>query len=346
MSKIVALLVALFIHSCGWGQSGRFGIEILHAGTSVSIRGLSVVSDQIIWVSGSKGMVGRSVNAGKNWKWITVKGFEQTEFRDIEAFDGNNAVIMGVGSPAYILKTNDGGDSWKIVFEDRRPNMFLDAMDFCNFQKGMVVGDPINGHPFVAVTDDSGNTWKELSPANHGMAVDSGEAFFAASGSNIRYFFNGEYRIVSGGRKSRLLQQGKATELALLQGTESTGANAIDIFDDGVPDKPGKRMVIVGGDFSADSVGTGNCLYSTDGGKSCKKPVTPPLGYRSVVEFISKKELIACGLNGVDYSNDAGRNWTSLSTEGFHVVRIARVGSSVFLAGNRGRIARLTLNRP
>ena len=50
---------------------------------------------------------------------------------------------------------------------------------------------------------------------------------------------------MSGGRKSRLLQQGKATELALLQGTESTGANAIDIFDDGVPDKPGKRMVIV-----------------------------------------------------------------------------------------------------
>lgn len=342
MRKLVAFYLGLFIHSCGWAQPNSLELEILTSGTPSGLRGLSVVNDNIVWVSGSKGTVGKSLNAGKNWKWMTVKGFENTEFRDIEAFDANNAVIMGIGSPAYILKTNDGGDTWKIVLEDRRPEMFLDAMDFCNFQKGMVIGDPINGHPYIAVTNNSGNTWEELKPEDHGLKVDSGEAFFAASGSNLRYFCNGDYLIVSGGKKSRLLREKSSYSLPLMQGKESTGANAIDIYDRGMPDKPGKRMVIVGGDFMADSIANGNCVYSTDGGKSWKQSNTPPHGYRSGVEFIGPKDLIACGLNGVDYSRDGGKNWNKISSQGFHVVKIARIGSSIFLAGNKGTVGRLT----
>ena len=66
-------------------------VEILTSGTKTSLRGLSVVNDNILWVSGSGGIVGKSSNGGKTWKWITVPGFEKTEFRDIEAFDANVA---------------------------------------------------------------------------------------------------------------------------------------------------------------------------------------------------------------------------------------------------------------
>src|SRR5688572_26974251 len=89
-------------------------VEILTSGTKTSLRGLCVVSDKIIWVSGSAGTVGRSVDKGKTWKWITVKGFEKTEFRDIEAFDEKTAIIMGITEPAVILKTTDRGDSWQV----------------------------------------------------------------------------------------------------------------------------------------------------------------------------------------------------------------------------------------
>src|SRR6476660_3425577 len=82
-------------------------VILLTSGTKTSLRGLSVVNDNVIWVSGSHGMVGKSLNSGKNWNWMTVKGFEKVEFRDIEAFDGNTAIIMAVDSPAYILKTID-----------------------------------------------------------------------------------------------------------------------------------------------------------------------------------------------------------------------------------------------
>src|SRR6187549_4164108 len=83
-------------------------VEILNTGVKTSIRGLSVVNNNIVWVSGSNGMVGKSSNAGKNWKWMVVKGFEKSDFRDIEAFDANIAIIMAIAepenAPAYILK--------------------------------------------------------------------------------------------------------------------------------------------------------------------------------------------------------------------------------------------------
>ena len=43
---------------------------------------------------------------------------EQLDFRDIEAFDGITAVIMGVGEPGLILRTEDGGANWRTVFID------------------------------------------------------------------------------------------------------------------------------------------------------------------------------------------------------------------------------------
>ena len=110
-------------------------VEVLTSGTKTSLRGLSVVNDNVVWVSGSNGMVGKSSNGGKNWKWMTVKGFEKKQFRDIEAFDANTAIIMGIAEPAYILKTTDGGETWKVVFENKTKGMFLDAMDFVNSQQ-------------------------------------------------------------------------------------------------------------------------------------------------------------------------------------------------------------------
>jgi len=71
------------------------------------------------------------------------------------------------------------------------------------------------------------------------------------------------------------------------------------------------------------------------------KPSEPPHGYRSCIEFLDKKEIIACGLNGIDYTLDGGRSWKWISKEGFHVCRIAKFGSAVFLAGRNGKIAKL-----
>lgn len=100
-------------------------------------------------------------------------------------------------------------------------------------------------------------------------------------------------------------------------------------------------MIIAGGDFNADSSVTKNCFYTTNKGKTWNKPEIAPHGYRSCVEYFSKKKVYSCGLNGVDYSKDGGKNWEWISKEGFHVVRAAKEGKTVFLAGGNGKIAKI-----
>ena len=102
----------------------------------------------VVWASGSRGTIGKSTDGGKTWKWSIVKGFEQRDFRDIEAFDAATAVIIAVDAPAYILKTVDGGESWKIVYENKKEGMFLDALEFWNEVSGIVIGDPIDRKVF------------------------------------------------------------------------------------------------------------------------------------------------------------------------------------------------------
>lgn len=308
-------------------------IKILSDSVQSSLRGLSVVTNKIIWVSGSNGMVGKSVDAGITWKWLQVKGFEKTEFRDIEAFDGKSAIVLGVGEPAFLLKTRDGGDSWKVVYRNETKGMFLDAMAFSDDKHGIVVGDPIDGRFFIVKTSDNGETWQSV-PTMKRPAADIGEACFASSGTNVRTLNRYDAVFVSGGLSSHIFLNDRKILLPLLKGKESTGANSIAV-------KNRKTMIVVGGDFLQKDLAKGNSVFTVDGGNSWSRPKTPPTGYRSCVEYLSGQNWITCGLNGVDVSHDDGIHWERISDEGFHVCRKAKNGTAVYLAGNGGRVARL-----
>ncbi len=310
-------------------------IVMVHADKPVSLRGLSVVDNRTIWVSGSKGTVGRSTDGGRQWTWFTVKGYEQVDFRDIEAFDEKTAVIMGIAEPGYILKTFNGGESWKLVYADSAKGVFFDAMEFWEDGRGMVIGDPLHGRMYMARSIDFGTQWQRTDSSKLPV-LDSGEAFFASSGTNVRPLNFEEACIVTGGARSRMYVRGKLSHLPLLQGKESTGANSVAVW---FRNRKAERIVVVGGDFARDTARDGNCIYSTDLGKNWKRPAIPPHGYRSCVEFIDRNTLLACGTSGVDISRDGGATWTLLSAEGFHVVRRAKYGKTIFLAGAKGHIA-------
>src|SRR4051794_4648234 len=320
-------------------------INILDSGRKTSLRGLSVVDDNVIWASGSNGTVARSTNGGKTFEWLTVNGYEQRDFRDIEAFDANTALIMAAAEPAIILKTKDGGKIWKKVFEDTTKGMFLDAMDFSEDKKhGVVIGDPIDNYIFLAVTQDSGEKWKPLNTHTGEYKTNDSEAFFAASGTNIKIFPDPIVHkivtfFVSGGKKSRLFIDDASKDLPIIQGEQSTGANSLAIHDR-------NKIVIVGGDFSHDTLQKDNCVLATLNYKTEQAeffaPLTPPHGYRSCVEYIIKDKLITCGTSGVDISNDGGINWELISTKSFNVCQKAKKGSKFFLAGSNGKIALLS----
>jgi photosystem II stability/assembly factor-like uncharacterized protein len=330
LKKLLILAICVLVAFYSDAQE----IELLATGKPVSIRGLSVFNDAIIWVSGSQGWVGLTIDSGKIWKWIRVPGFEKSDFRDIEAFSEHEAIIMGITDPAIILRTTDGGNNWKTVFEDSSKSAFLDAMDF-NENKAMAVGDPVVNKKYIINSNDKGISWykNKLSDAD---SMSYGEALFAASGSNIRLIPDKGYVLVSGGKKSRLYINSDSYNLLLNQGKETTGANSIAINPDNL-----NQAFIVGGDFSHDTVNSGNSLRIQLSPFAQSSPITPPHGYRSSVEYISSKKLLCCGTSGVDISLDGGNNWTLISTRGFHVCRKAKYGNSVILAGPNGTIARL-----
>ena len=316
-------------------------IQLLASGKKVSLRGLSVVSDKIIWVSGSSGSVARSIDGGNTFTWLPVIGYEKTDFRDIEAFDKNTAIIMGITEPAILLKTTDGGKNWRKVFEDATKGAFFDAMDFSNKDYGVLVGDPINNQLFIAQTQDGGEHWKVASPQGTYLNAKSGEAFFASSGTNIKMMSYGYNHFVfaSGGKASRLFHGNIIDSLPLIQGKQSTGANSIAIYKD-------KKAVIVGGDFAKDSISSNNCvLFDINLRESVPfiVPKTPPHGYRSCVIYINKKTLLTCGTSGIDISKDGGMNWELISKESYHVCQKAKKGKAIFLAGGNGRIAKLVI---
>ena len=312
-------------------------IEVLTSGTKTSIRGLSVVNDQVIWVSGSSGKVGKSVDGGAHWAWMTVKGFEKSDFRDIEAFDEKTAVIMSIAEPAYILKTYNGGESWKLAYVDSTKGIFLDAMEFWPDGRGVVIGDPIDGRMYMARTIDNGSNWQRTAPDKL-PALAVGEAFFASSGTNVRPLNYEEAVIVTGGKKSQIYLRGRLIALPIIQGGESTGANSLAVSYRG---NKTDKIVVIGGDFSRDTLRTNNCFYSTNLGKTWLAPKEGPHGYRSCVEFIDKNTLLACGTSGVDISKDDAKTWQLISPKSFHVCRRAKEGSAVFLAGVNGTIAKL-----
>jgi photosystem II stability/assembly factor-like uncharacterized protein len=288
--RILTLLFALFFVQL---VSAQYKIEVLDSNTftlgegiilsKTSFRGLSVVDDKTIWVSGSRGTFARSLDGGKTFTYTQLKGYGKSDFRDIEAFDANNAVMMSPGTPAYILTTNDGGNTWKEAYKNTDTAYFLDAMDFWDNKRGVIVGDPINKHFVLLHTEDGGNTWKEMDTTKTPTAIE-GEAVFAASGTSLRCWGKDEVGFVSGGYVSRFYisknngEKWKNYHLPIIQGNSSKGCFSFAIENN--------VLYFIGGDYQADSLTQSLFCYSFDEGKTFSYDDEWLGGYQSCIEII------------------------------------------------------------
>ncbi len=310
--------------------SQELHFEEIKIDTNYSFRGLSVVDDSIAWVSGNG--FGRSVNGGKNWSFKKVKNFEKLDFRTLYAFDGLTAIIANAGSPAYILRTEDGGENWIEVYRNNDSLAFFDGIDFWNEKEGIIYGDPIKGRMLLLQTKDGGKSWLELPEKDRPQCME-GEASFAASGTSIRCYDKQKVIIATGGKVSRLFilshkgQKWNSISTPITQGRNSTGIFSFAFFND-------SSGIIVGGDYLIDTMKTAHTFYTADSGKSWSFPVSPTGGYRECVEFINDKTAIAVGPGGADISENGGKDWLPLENEkSFHVIRKARKGKLVIAAG-------------
>lgn len=178
--------------------AGRPRLVFSQLGKDVSLRGLSVVDDRVVWVSGEKGTIALSNDGARSFEYRNPPEFAARDFRDIEGFDERRALALAVGAPARILLTTDGGTSWRAVYRNERPESFLDGFDFWDDRRGIAFGDPLDGRFLILSTEDGGATWTELPIPDRPLAFP-GEAAFAASGTSIRVFSGGRAVFGTGG---------------------------------------------------------------------------------------------------------------------------------------------------
>ena len=174
--------------------------------TTASFRGLSVVSDKVVWASGTGGTVIRTVDGGKTWNVITVPGAEKLDFRDIEAFNANTAFTLSIGNgeDSRIYKTTDGGKTWKQQFVDKNPKAFFDAIACWEAKNCIAMSDPVDGHYLLISTKD-GENWNPI-VSNQMPTAKDGEAAFAASGTCLITQGKKNAFLVTGGTDARVFK--------------------------------------------------------------------------------------------------------------------------------------------
>ncbi|MGB7864753.1 MAG: hypothetical protein WCF74_15270 [Candidatus Sulfotelmatobacter sp.] len=158
--------------------------------TTENLRGVSAVSQNIAWASGTHGTYLRTTDAGRTWLPAKVPNAATLDFRGIVAFSADEAFLMsaGPGDQSRIYHTSDAGRHWQLQFTATNPKSFFDSIAFWDRTHGIILGDPIPDETgklnFELLMTNDGQTWTPIPPAQLPPALEA-EAAFAASNSCI-----------------------------------------------------------------------------------------------------------------------------------------------------------------
>ncbi len=150
-------------------RPGAFEQLDVQAVGSESLRGLSVPSAGVVWVSGANGVVARTEDSGATWidAGIAEAAADGLDLRCIVAFDAQSAwaASSGPGEASRLFHTTDGGSSWTTVMTNADPEGFFDGLAFWDRKNGILLGDPTDGYLTILVTADAGQTWERRGDA-------------------------------------------------------------------------------------------------------------------------------------------------------------------------------------
>jgi photosystem II stability/assembly factor-like uncharacterized protein len=218
-------------------------------------------------------------------------------------------IIIGVGANGYIIKSTDGGKSWRNI-PDYYGKGTLRSVQFVNDSIGYVTGDSS-----ILKTEDQGESWYPLSyPVDPHFGTSYKDLFFFNKDSG---FFVGKY-----GHLLSTTDGGKTVK------DTSFGSNNLNSID-----------------FIDDSTGliAGNEIYKTiNGGRSWRKINIDKFGSWpngptfDKIRFITDSVVVAAGSPGMfAISSDGGETWTASSVN----VSIDKVTDFYFFDVDNGVIA-------
>ncbi|KAI1398621.1 oxidoreductase [Hypoxylon fuscum] len=319
--------------------------KLLSTGSTARFRGLAPVSDKIAWVSGTSGTVLRSTDGGSTWESVGPQLSEEDatlEFRDIEAWSAEKAVILsiGEGNSSRIYITGDGGASWTRSFTNEEPTAFYDCIAFESPEHGMAMSDPVDGKIRLIETHDGGASWDVVDPSGIAPALD-GESGFAASGTCLATTAGRWYVATGGVDPGRIFRSGDGHHWDV-SGASITGGEGAGVFS--VQFRDAKHGIAVGGNYSAPIGNVKVSAWSEDGGVTWSPSTSFPDGYRSGSSFVPGHchMAVAVGPSGSDITLDEGRSWHRFDNGSYDSVECMSSGVC-WASGEKGRVARLML---
>ncbi|MFN5319200.1 MAG: hypothetical protein ACK5CY_10220, partial [Bacteroidia bacterium] len=171
-----------------------------------------------------------SHDGGLSWQSASMNGDCKMLF-DIKMFDKNNGIVCAASnediekSNALILKTADGGITWKNVYQSIRPFEGTWKASFPSDKVGYVTIQSYNHDTTVrrqrvAKTTDGGNTWQEINLVEDASAREFGIGFLDENHGFVGTMNSG-YETKDGGKTWLAVDMGKACNKIRIY----TGAN-------------------------------------------------------------------------------------------------------------------------
>lgn len=349
MRKIVlTALLTIFLFSCSSDKKfisvprySKIKMDTLLA-EKMSCRALAVDGNKV-WYSANQGKYGYvSLVDSTDFSAVVAKENLKLEFRSI-AQTSQSIFILSVANPALLYKIDKETKQIVLVYQEKGDKVFYDSMVFMNDQEGIAIGDPTEACPSIIITKDGGKSWNKL-PCDNLPKFEEGEAFFAASNTNI-FYRNSTLIMVSGGKKSRVYtstnkgQTWQVFETPIVQGSAMTGAFTADFYDD-------KSGLIAGGNYEKPTQNFQNKAMTNDGCKTWKLVADKEgFGYASCVQYLPNsngKSILEVGANGIFYSRDGGKKWKQLAPDK-DFIAFRFVDNKTLVASGKDRIVKIVL---
>jgi photosystem II stability/assembly factor-like uncharacterized protein len=349
-------------------HSHRPALTAQQSGTTNRLQAVSPVNSRVVWASGVGGTFVRTIDGGRTWQAGVVAGAETLQFRDVQGVSEDVAYLLssGTGTDSRIYKTENGGQSWTLQFENQDPNAFYDCFAFWTPDRGLTTSDSVNG-VFPAILTRDGDTWDDI--GNRLPPAQPGEASFAASGTCVATQGKRRAWIGTGGAaKARILatvdggRTWNAYDTPIIQGTASSGVFSVDFRD-------AFHGILGGGELATPTVISNTVARSADGGRTWilggKTPFPGAIYGLSYVRELRRdddrfddsgrgqsdadndrrkedRRVVATGPAGAAWSFDEGNTWISLpSVQNYWAVAFASHEAG-WLVGTEGRILKIS----
>jgi photosystem II stability/assembly factor-like uncharacterized protein len=284
-------LLILLAATTALAQSAR---QTQSSNTTASLRGVSAVSPEIAWASGTRGTYLRTIDGGRHWIPAQVPDAAGLDFRGVVAFSADEAFLMsaGPGDQSRIYHTTDAGQHWQLQFTNSNPKAFFDSIAFWDPTRGLVLGDPIADESgqlkFQLLITTDGKTWTPIPSSSLPSALE-GEGAFAASNTCLAILPKDDPNIwfASGGKVARVFHspdRGRTWQVSdtpIAHGPDSAGIFSIAFRDP-------RHGVVAGGDYKHPDQDGPNLAFTSDAGKTWSLSKLFPQSYYSAVAYDRK----------------------------------------------------------